>query len=122
MSQTTTPVGTSGLRDDEALERNGFAEPTEVVHHHGKTRRPRVVPLIAGSILGVVALVFLSSGGWALWKARVDRDDKGFVSLGTAELRTGQYAIVGDLRGDGPSWLYGSSVLGDERVRATSRV
>jgi hypothetical protein len=59
----------------------------------------------------VVALVFLASGGLALWKDRVDRDGQGFVSLGTEELRTGQYAIVGDLRGDGPGWLYGSSVL-----------
>jgi hypothetical protein len=69
----------------------------------------------------VVALVFLTGGGWALWKDRVDRDRQGFVSFGTTELRTGQYAIVGDLRGGGPGWLYGSSVLGDTRVRATSR-
>jgi len=77
--------------------------------------------LVAGSILCVVALVFLSGGGWALWEDRVDRDGQGFVSFGSTELRTGQYAIVGDLRGDGPSWLYGASVLGEARVRATSR-
>jgi hypothetical protein len=80
-----------------------------------------VVSLVAGSILCVVALVFLAGGGWGLWKDRVDRDGKGFVSFGTTELRTGQYAIVGDLRGDGPSWLYGSTVLGNARVRATSQ-
>jgi hypothetical protein len=77
--------------------------------------------LVIGSVLCVVALVFLTGGGWALWKDRVDRDGTGFVSFGTTELQTGQYAIVGDLRGGGPSWLYGSSVLGDTRVRATSR-
>jgi hypothetical protein len=49
------------------------------------------------------------------------RQDKGFVSFGTAELRTEQYAIVGALRGDGHSWIYGSTVLGDERVRATAQ-
>jgi hypothetical protein len=70
--------------------------------------------------VGVVALALVIGGGWALWKDRVDRDASGFVSLGTTELRTGQYAIVGDLRGDGPGWLYGSKVLGDARVRATS--
>jgi hypothetical protein len=77
--------------------------------------------LVGGSILCVVALVFLAGGGWALWKDRVDRDADGFVSFGTTELRTDTYALVGDLRGDGPSWLYGSTVLGDARVRATSR-
>ena len=69
----------------------------------------------------MVALVFVAGGGLALWKDRVDRDGQGFVSFGTEQLRTGQYAIVGDLRGDGPSWLYGSTVLGDARIRATSQ-
>lgn len=84
-------------------------------------RRRRVVPLIGGSVLCVVALVLLAGGGWALWKDRVDRDSQGFVSFGTTELRTEAHAIVGDSRGDGPHWLYGSSVLGDARVRATSQ-
>ncbi len=83
--------------------------------------RPRVASLVVGSILCVVALVFIAGGGLALWKHGVDRDGKGFVSFETDELRTEQYAIVGDLRGDGPSWLYGSTVLGDARVRATSQ-
>jgi hypothetical protein len=86
-----------------------------------RTRRPRVVSLVSASILCVVALVLLAGGGWALWKDRGDRDSKGFVTFGSTELRTEQYAIVGDLRGDGPSWLYGSTVLGDARVRATSQ-
>jgi hypothetical protein len=77
--------------------------------------------LVAGSILCVIGLVFLAGAGWALWKDRADRDGQGFVTFGTADLRTEQYAIVGDLRGDGPSWLYGPTVLGDARVRATSR-
>lgn len=66
------------------------------------------------------AAVFLAGGGWALWMDRVDRDANGFVSFGTTDLRTETYAIVGDVRGDGPSWLWGSTVLGDARVRATS--
>ena len=68
------------------------------------------------------AVVLLAGGGWALWKDRVDRDASGFVSIGTASLRTDTYAIVGDLHGDGPSWLWESGVLGDSRVRATSDV
>ena len=77
--------------------------------------------LVAGSILAVVSLVFVAGGGFALWKDRIDRDGSGFVSFGTEHMQTEQYAIVGDLQGDGPSWLYGSTVLGDARVRATSQ-
>src|SRR5262245_26091027 len=81
----------------------------------------RIASLVAGSIVCVLAVVVLAGGGWALRKDRVDRDAKGFVSIGTANLRTGTYAIVGDLHGDGPSWLWESGVLGDSRVRATSK-
>ena len=76
--------------------------------------------LVSGGILCVFAVVLVAGGGWALWKDRVDRDADGFVSIGSTDLRTETYAIVGDLRGDGPSWLWGSTVMGDERVRATS--
>jgi hypothetical protein len=65
-------------------------------------------------------MVLLVGGGWALWKDRVDRDADGFVPIETTDLRTETYAIVGDLRGAGPSWLWGTTVMGDERVRATS--
>ena len=84
------------------------------------TTTRRVGPLVAGVVLLLLALACFASGAWVLWKDRVDRDADGLVSLGTTELRTDAYAIVGDLRGDGPSWLYGSAVIGDERVRATS--
>jgi hypothetical protein len=79
------------------------------------------VSLIAGSILCVITLAFLASGGWAAWKDTADRDGTGLVSIGSTRLTTDQYAIVGDLRGDGPEWLYGSAVLGDVGVRATSQ-
>jgi hypothetical protein len=69
----------------------------------------------------VLALVFLVGGGWALWKDRVDRDADGYVSFGTTDLRTETHAIVGDLHGDGPTWLYEETMLGDARVRATSQ-
>lgn len=78
--------------------------------------------LVVGIILSFFALVSLGAGGWALWKDRVDRDSSGFVSIGTTNLRTDTYAIVGALHGDGPSWLWESGVLGDSRVRATSEV
>jgi len=68
----------------------------------------------------VVAAALLAGGGWAFWKDRVNRDADGFVAIGSATLRTDTYAIVGRLSGDGPSWLWGSRILGDSRVRATS--
>jgi hypothetical protein len=78
--------------------------------------------LVTGAIVCVLAVALLAGGGWALWKDRVDRDSSGFVSIGTASLRTDTYAIVGDLHGDGPSWWWESGVLGDSRVRATSEL
>ena len=54
----------------------------------------------------------------ALWKDRMSRDGDGYVSIGSTELSADVYAIAGDLRGDGPGWLYGSAIIGDERVRA----
>ena len=81
----------------------------------------RIVLIVVGFALCLFAFTCVAGGGWALWKDRVDRDSQGYVSLGTTDLRTGQYAIVGDLKGDGPDWLYGKSVIGDTRVRATSQ-
>ena len=121
MGQMTTPDAVAGHRDDAPVRQDRASEPRQAIgSRSGRSQRRRVVSLVAGGILGVVALVFLAGGGWALWKDRVDRDGSGFVSFGTTELRTEQYAIVGDLRGDGPDWLYGSTLLGDARVRATS--
>ena len=125
MSRTETPVGPDsriGLRDETPPDQGRASEPSKVIgHNQGEGRRHRAASLVAASIVSVLALVMLAGGGWALWKDRVDRDAKGFVSIGTTDLRTETHAIVGDLRGDGPSWLWGSTVLGDARVRATSQ-
>ena len=120
MSQTTTPGG-SGHRDKPPIHQDPASGRPGAVAAPVGPRRPRVPSLVFGTILCLVALVLLGSGGWAVWKGVADRDADGFVSFGTEEFRTGQSAIVGDLQGDGPSWLYGSDVLGDARVRATSQ-
>jgi hypothetical protein len=109
MSETRIPVGL-GHTDENADHERG----------RGARSAHRLASLIAGGILCVVAVVFVAGGGLVLWKDRADRDAMGFVSFGTEQLQTEQYAIVGDLRGDGPGWLYGSTVLGDTRIRATS--
>ena len=76
--------------------------------------------LTVGSIICLIAVVLLASGGWALWKDLFDRDSSGMLSTGSLSLDTETYAIVGELRGDGPDWLYGATVFGEGRVRATS--
>lgn len=80
----------------------------------------RIARVIGAGTLILVSVACLVGGAWALWKDRVDRDSNGFVTIGTSDLRTQTYAIVGDLKGDGPDWLYGSKTIGDARVRATS--
>jgi hypothetical protein len=84
-------------------------------------RRHAAASLIAGGIAAFVAFVFLGAGTWALWVDRIDRDARGFVSIGATELATETYAIESPLTGDGPDWLYGSTVFGTGRVRATSQ-
>lgn len=122
MSQTMTPGG-PGRRDVEPGRQDRASEPRHGIESSARgTRRPRVVPVVSGCILCVIALVFVAGGAGALWKDRLDRDSNGLVTLGTTELQTDQYAIVGDLQGSGPRWLYGSAVLGDARVRAMSQV
>jgi len=77
--------------------------------------------LIAGGLVAVVAVVLIGSGSWAFWVDRVDRDAGGFVAIGTSDLNTATYAVESPLTGDGPDWLYGSTVFGTGRVRATSQ-
>jgi hypothetical protein len=108
MSLTETPDGAADHGEDVAVE--------------ARSTGPRNVgSLNGGVIVCLLALLLVVTGAWALWKDRVDRDGAGFVTIGSSHLHTETYAIVGDLSGDGPSWLYGATVLGDTRVRATSQ-
>lgn len=86
-----------------------------------ETRSPRVVLVVLSSILCLIAVTFLVGAAGAAWKGLVDRDSDGYVTLGDTELRTDQYAVVGDLQGGGLRVFYGPDVLGDARVRATSQ-
>jgi hypothetical protein len=79
---------------------------------------PRLGLIVAGGIVVAIALALLAGGGWGLWQDRIERDG-GYVTIGTTDVRTDTYAIVAELKGDGPAWLYGSSILGEARVRAT---
>jgi hypothetical protein len=81
----------------------------------------RVVAIAVGSVMCVIAALFCFGGGWALWRDRVARDSHGYVPVFTTTLDTDTYALTGELSGDGPRWLYGSTVVGTARIRATSR-
>jgi hypothetical protein len=76
--------------------------------------------LIAAGIASLLAVAFLVGGTWALWVDRVDRGG-GFVTVGSTRLSTETYAFESPLHGDGPRWLYGSTVWGTARFRATSQ-
>jgi hypothetical protein len=122
MSQTESSIGpaaSGGNRGGTPVHPGTAPELREPAGH---TQRRRVLPLVAASIFCVLALILLAAGGWALWMDQIDRDSSGFITIGeTTELQTETHAIISELRGDGPRWLYGSEILGDARVRATSQ-
>jgi hypothetical protein len=120
VSQTNTPVGTARPPAPRVDQASAWTQPSADGHPDGGTRH-RIASLVAGGILSVLAVVLIAGGGWALWVHNVDRDAAGFVSVGTAtNLQTDTYAITSKLRGDGPDWIYGSTLFGTGRVRATS--
>jgi hypothetical protein len=99
------------------MPEQSIAPVTTNVSGSGKRR---VGSLIGGGILCLFAVVFFLGGTWAVWVDRVDRSG-GFVTIGTTKLTTGTYAFQSPLHGDGPRWLYGETVWGTARFRATSQ-
>jgi len=84
-------------------------------------RRRGLPALLGGGVLGVVAVAVFAAGAWGLGTDRFGRDADGYLSISTTQLHTDTYALVSELRGDGPSWVYGSTILGDTRARVTSQ-
>jgi len=84
-------------------------------------RRRGLPALLGGGVLGVVAVAVFAAGAWGLAVDRFGRDADGYLSISTTQLHSDRYALVSELRGDGPSWLYGSTILGDTRARVTSQ-
>jgi hypothetical protein len=84
----------------------------------------RIVLVVVGSILTLIAVVLLAAGGAALWAQTTQRDDDGYFTSPTEELSTDTYAITSneiDLGADAeaPDWVVADAV-GTVRVRATS--
>src|SRR5436190_23439745 len=110
MSETRTSIGPGasvGSPGDTSPGQSGAHDLSEPVR---RNPRLRVGWMVAGISLCVLAAIMIAGGGWALWMDRLERDESGFLSIATTRLDTSSYAIVGDLWGDGPRWLYGSTV------------
>src|SRR5215213_8850489 len=55
----------------------------------------RIAALVAGSLVGLLAVALLIGGGALLW-GNGQKDDAGYVSTGTHGLHTGTYALTTD--------------------------
>jgi hypothetical protein len=103
--------------------------PTEstTIAPSGPSRRGRsggrIAALVAGSLVGLVAVALLIGGGALLW-GNGQKDDAGYVSTGTHGLHTSTYALTTDnldIDLDGAGWVLDTDRLGHVRVQATSR-
>jgi hypothetical protein len=84
----------------------------------------RIVLVVVGSILTLIAVALLAAGGAALWAHTTQRDDDGFFTSPTEELSTDTFAITSneiDLGADAeaPDWVV-ADAFGTVRVRATA--
>lgn len=79
----------------------------------------RIISAVAGVLVGVIALVVLSVGGWATWATNTQRDGAGYLNADRHIITTSGHAItsaeVGELADK--SW---GGLLGTVRLRATS--
>jgi hypothetical protein len=83
----------------------------------------RAAALVAGSLVGLLALGLVLAGGVLLW-GNTKKDDAGYVSTGTHRLHTSTYAIATDnldVNLDAPGWLVNHDRFGHIRIQATSR-
>ena len=79
----------------------------------------RIVSIVAGSLLGLASLTFLSFGGLATYETNVDRDSAGFVTADSHVVTTSGYVITSNEFAELAGRAY-SGALGDVRLRATA--
>jgi hypothetical protein len=80
----------------------------------------RVLLLVFGSIVVLIALAFLAGGAVGLW-ALGERDSSGYFTTATHELSSSSYAIASeslDVDGDVPGWF--GDRFATARIEATS--
>lgn len=78
----------------------------------------RIISVVAGVLVGVIALAVLSVGGWTTWATNTQRDGGGYLTADRHTIATSGHAItsveVGELADK--SW---GGLLGTVRLRAT---
>ena len=82
----------------------------------------RVALIVAGVLLGVIALASLIGGGLLVGAHTTQRDADGFYTSGSTSLRTPTSAFVSETLDVGtghPGWLFDKGRLGTVRVTAT---
>ena len=89
----------------------------------------RILLVILGSIVALLAAGLLAAGGALLWADRTQRDDDGFLTTPTGLFESDSYAITSEgidlFEADtGGDWVLTEGILGDVRltVEATSDV
>jgi hypothetical protein len=82
----------------------------------------RVAPIVAGSVIGLLAIVLLAVGAVALW-GNGEKDDQGYLSTGTERYVTGGHAIVTEELevDDVPGWVVDRDGAGKVRLQVSSR-
>lgn len=100
----------------------GADSPAVAVPERAGWATGRVVSVVAGSVVGLLALGILSAGGVAVWATTTQRDTAGYLTTESRSIDTSSYAITSDdIHLGGPvGWLAPARLLGTIRVRATS--
>jgi hypothetical protein len=86
----------------------------------------RIIALVAGCIVALVAAGLLAAGGVLVWAYTTQRDDDGFYTTRSEPFSSAGYAISSDdldLGADeGADWLFEQGRLGTIRLRGESEV
>jgi uncharacterized protein DUF4389 len=82
----------------------------------------RIVAVVAGALLTMVAIGSLGGGGFGLWADQTQRDAAGFLTTSARQLTTATYALSTDRihLGGGPGSLDVRRIVGTVRIRVTS--
>jgi Domain of unknown function (DUF4389) len=105
-----TPQGLEPPAPSTAPERSGWTPG-------------RIVSVVAGAVIALVAVGLAIGGGAALWADRAHRDSAGYLTSPTSTFSTPGRALTSaslNIEGGGPGWAYPRSTLGDVRFRFTA--
>jgi hypothetical protein len=84
----------------------------------------RIALLVAGILVGILALAVLAAGAAVLAFNHTERDSAGFFATASEPYAAEGYAIVSedlDIGTDGPDWLFEEGRLATIRIRGSSR-